>query len=217
MYINTKIFIYHIASRYSVQCQISAKHQFTCPAVISVITISVILLIINCKVPYIIVSCTCTGIWSRMLYNGCMIWGYHVYKDVWLSYIWEMLYCRCDERSTEGPFWWFSISAAKQNWNIYSFEVLVKRQVNQITRHRNVTRAAMTELKWRYMCDCGMELRKTCRPVTSHRIHTKIKTLQTKPAIQYLIKLMIVYAHFICMLPCLSQASQCFCPRALGD
>ena len=39
MHIN--IFIYHIASGYSVQGPISVRHQFSCPAVISVIIISV--------------------------------------------------------------------------------------------------------------------------------------------------------------------------------
>ena len=39
MHIN--IFIYHIASGYSVQGPISVKHQLSCPAVIPVITISV--------------------------------------------------------------------------------------------------------------------------------------------------------------------------------
>ena len=31
--------------------------------------------------------------------------GYQVYKDVWSSYIGEVLYCHCDERSTEKAFW----------------------------------------------------------------------------------------------------------------
>ena len=120
-------------------------------------------------------------------------------------------YCHCDERSAEGPF--RSFTAAKENWNIYSLEVLVKRQVNQITRHWNVTSAAMTELKWRYMCDCDMELKSAGQ---WHLIEfTQLRTSPTKPAIWYLIQLMMIYAHF--MLPYLSQASQCFCPRALKD
>ena len=49
-------------------------------------------------------------------------------------------------------------TAAKWNRNIYSLEVLVERhsQVNQITRHGTVTHAAMTELKQRYKCKCGI-------------------------------------------------------------
>ena len=35
---------------------------------------------------------------------GCMIRGYHVYNDVWSSYIREVLYCHRDEISEEGRF-----------------------------------------------------------------------------------------------------------------
>ena len=72
---------------------------------------------------------------------------YHVYKDVWSSYIREVPYCHHDERSVVEPF--KSSTAAKQNRNICSLEVLVKRQVNQVTRYGIVTRAATTELKQR--------------------------------------------------------------------
>ena len=51
---------------------------------------------------------------------------------------------------------------------------------------------------------------KPCRPMTV----SSSQDLTDKPAIWYLFQLMI-YAHF--MLHCLSQASQCFCPRALRD
>ena len=33
-----------------------------------------------------------------------MIRGYHVYKDVWYSFITEMLYCRRDVRNHHDPF-----------------------------------------------------------------------------------------------------------------
>ena len=33
-----------------------------------------------------------------------MIRGYHVYKDVWSSFIGEMLYYRCDVRNHHDPF-----------------------------------------------------------------------------------------------------------------
>ena len=36
--------------------------------------------------------------------TGCMIRGYHIYNDVWSSYIREVLYCHHDEISEEGPF-----------------------------------------------------------------------------------------------------------------
>ena len=39
-----------------------------------------------------------------------------VYKDVWLSYIAEVLYCHLDERSAEGSFK-SEGTAAKQNQN----------------------------------------------------------------------------------------------------
>ena len=112
-------------------------------------------------------------------------------------------------------FWIICCSKAELKY-LYSLEIFVKRQVNQITRHKNVTHvhAAITELKWRYTCDCGIE-----QPVGQWHLtefaQIIIRTSQTKPAIWYLIQLMMVYAHF--MLPCLSQASQCFCPRALRD
>ena len=57
--------------------------------------------------------------------TGCMIREYYVYKDVWSSYIREVPYCHHNERSTEGPFG--LDTAAKQNWNVHSLEVLVKR------------------------------------------------------------------------------------------
>ena len=57
---------------------------------------------------------------------GYMIRGYHVYKNVWLSYIGKVLDGCLDERNSEGPFGSEGTSA-KQNWNVYSLEVLVKR------------------------------------------------------------------------------------------
>ena len=56
---------------------------------------------------------------------GCMIRGFHIYKDFWSSCIGEMLYCILhDERSAER----WSGTVAKQNQNVYSLEVLVKKQ-----------------------------------------------------------------------------------------
>ena len=56
----------------------------------------------------------------------------------------EMLYCLCDEISAEGLL----DQVLQQSSNVHSLEVLVKRRketlVNQITRHRTVTHAAMT-------------------------------------------------------------------------
>ena len=79
---------------------------------------------------------------------GYMIRGYHVYKDIWLSCIGEVLNCCFDERSAEGPFR-LEGTAAKQNQNVYSLEVCTckEAQVNQITRYGTVTHATMTELK----------------------------------------------------------------------
>ena len=55
-----------------------------------------------------------------------MIRGYHVCKDVWLSYIGEVLYGHLKERSARRPF--VSGTAVKQNQNVYSLEILVKTQ-----------------------------------------------------------------------------------------
>ena len=49
----------------------------------------------------------------------------HVNKDVWSSYIREGRYYHCDKRSAEELFG--SGTASKQNHNVYSLEVLVKR------------------------------------------------------------------------------------------
>ena len=76
---------------------------------------------------------------------GYIIRRYHVYKNVWLSYIGEVLYCCCDERSAEEPF--RSGTAAKQNQNVYSLEVLVKRHKLIKSQDAGLTRAAMTNLQ----------------------------------------------------------------------
>ena len=57
--------------------------------------------------------------------TGCVIRGYHVYKDAWLSYIREVLYCHRDEISAERSLG--SGTAAKKNLNVCSLEALVKR------------------------------------------------------------------------------------------
>ena len=74
-----------------------------------------------------------------------MIRGYHVCKDVWLSYTGEVLYGHLNERSAKLPF--TLSTSVKQNQNVYSLEILVKRCYNDITRHWTVTCAAITELK----------------------------------------------------------------------
>ena len=99
--------------------------------------------------------------------TGCMIRGCYVYKGVWLSYIREVLYCHCDKRSAEMPLG--SGTAAKQNLNICSLEVLLKRHWLMKSQHGSVTCAAMNELKRKYQCNCGIEI---CKPATSRRIHT---------------------------------------------
>ena len=58
---------------------------------------------------------------------GCVIRGYHVYKDVWLSHIGEVLYCCRDgikEACAEGVFG--SATAAKQIQNVYFLEILAR-------------------------------------------------------------------------------------------
>ena len=56
----------------------------------------------------IVVSCiamACEAKSYTVDYNRrYMIREYHVYKDVWLSYIGEVLDCCFDERRAEGPF-----------------------------------------------------------------------------------------------------------------
>ena len=51
-------------------------------------------------------SCPALAMASEAEYYtiDCMIRGYHISKGVWSNYIGEVLYCRCDERSAEGPF-----------------------------------------------------------------------------------------------------------------
>ena len=48
---------------------------------------------------------------------------YHVYKDVWSSFIEEVLFCCRDEETGEGSF--KSSTAASRN--LHSFKILVKR------------------------------------------------------------------------------------------
>ena len=64
-----------------------------------------------------------------------------------LQYIgeFEVLYCCRDERSAEEPF--RLGTAAKQNQNVYSLEVLVKRHKLIKSQDAGLTRAAMTNLQ----------------------------------------------------------------------
>ena len=54
-----------------------------------------------------------------------MISGYHVCKDVWLSYNSEVLYGHLNESGARRPF--ESGTAVKQNQDVYSLEILVKK------------------------------------------------------------------------------------------
>ena len=147
---------------------ISAKYQFSCTVLISLITISVNSF--NNKLQDPLYHCILHMHWHlkqnpiQWLYDqripclqGCLV------ELHWRSAVLSLWWKKC--RRTFGSF-----ITVKQIWNIYSPEALVKRQLNQTTRHRNVTRAAMTELKWRYTCDYGMQLKPAGH--SSHKIHT---------------------------------------------
>ena len=63
-----------------------------------------------------------------------------------------VLYCRVDERSAEGLF--RSGTVAKQNRNVNSYELLVKRHgLIKSKEKQTVIHIAITELKQKYKCD----------------------------------------------------------------
>ena len=86
-------------SRYNVWGSISAKHQFFYPAVISANPFN-----------YQIRWSRCVLHWRAMASEvesftiDSMIRGCHVYKDVWSSFIGEVLYCCCDVHNHHDPW-----------------------------------------------------------------------------------------------------------------
>ena len=118
---------YIVYGRYSVRGPISVKHSFSCPAVISVIIISVNhfynQIMWSLK---IIMSCTCNGIWSRILYNRLYYQGIsHLHGCLQLVKL-QLEKC-CTVAVMKQAHKGLVDQALQQSINAHSLEILVKR------------------------------------------------------------------------------------------
>ena len=130
-------------SRFCLWDPISAKHQLLWPVVISAIIISVKQSPIT-KLFYLVKSSHDMAKLNPKYHS--VIRGYHVYKDVWVSYIGEVLQCCHDAyvHSHHDPlaFW-----VRQPSRNVHSFKVFEQRPRIKTSRTRKLWHVQWAETK----------------------------------------------------------------------